>query len=334
MAANIYGVDIGTADIKVIAKATDQVFTEKDAIAIKNKKEFYAYGDEAYAMYEKTPSSISVSFPVVNGVIADFNNMQRMIEDMFEKNMKGHLKNAEFIIAVPTDITEVEKRSFYELFYKSKMRPKTVRLCEKPIAAAIGRGLDVKESTGLLIVDLGADTTEVSVLSLSGLVYSDLVRVGGNHMDDAIIAHIKRKYSLVIGHKTAQQLKMELGSGIGADYGTRVIVGRDVVSGLPIEMEISSKDVNEAISEQLNNICTSVKMILEKTPPELAKDIIYSGIYAVGGTSNLHDIDKMITQATNIKVNLTENAEECAVRGLVNIVAEKKFNSLLYNMKN
>ncbi len=333
MGSNLYGVDLGTANIKAVSKNDGKVFSEKDTVAIKNKKEFYAYGDEAYAMYEKTPSTISVSFPVVNGVIADFANMQRMIEEFFEKNVKNHLKNAEFVIAVPTDITEVEKRSFYELFYKSKMRPKVVRLCEKPIAAAIGIGLDVSESKGLLIVDLGADTTEVSVLSLSGLVYSDLIKVGGNNLDECIIAHIRRKYSLIIGHKTASQLKMELGSAVGNDYGSQIIVGRDVVSGLPIEMEITSADVNEAITEPLNQICQSIKLILEKTPPELARDIIHSGIYCVGGLSLLHDVDKMITNATNIKVNLTSEPDLCAVRGLTNIVAEKKFNSLLYNLK-
>ena len=333
MANNLFGVDLGTANIKMFSKGENKVLIERNTIAIRNKTELYAFGDDAYAMYEKAPSIIKVSFPVVNGVIADFNNMQRLAEVFLEKHAKNHTKNCEFIVAVPTDITEVEKRSFYELFFKSKMRPKSVMLCEKPIATTVGLGLDVNEPTGVMVVDLGADTTEISLLSLGGLVLSDLLHVGGNNLDESIITHIKRKFSLVIGQKTAQTLKMELASATGEDYGTQVIVGRDVVSGLPVEMEISSQDVNEAIKEQLNSICTSIKMILEKTPPELAKDVIHSGIYLAGGTSNLHDIDKLIAQVTNISVNLCEEPVLCVVRGLNTIVSEKKYQSLAYNLK-
>lgn len=333
MANNLYGVDLGTANIKMFSKIGNEALSEKNTIAIRNKNELYAYGDDAYAMYEKAPGNIKVTFPVVNGVIADYNNMQRLVETFLEKHMKNHSKNADFIVAVPTDITEVEKRSFYDLFYKSKIRPKSVMLCEKPIAAAVGLGLNVNEPKGMMIVDMGADTTEVSVISLGGLVLSDLLRVGGNHLDEAIITHIKRKYSLVIGQKTAQNLKIELGDAINTDNGTRVIVGRDVVSGLPVEMEISSLDVNEAIKEHLNSICTSIKMILEKTPPELAKDIIHSGIYLAGGGSQLQHIGDLITSLTNIKVNLSEEPESCVVRGLNHIVSEKQFQSLAYNLK-
>lgn len=333
MASNLFGVDLGTANIKMFSKGEDKVLCEKNTIAIRNKTELYSFGDEAYAMYEKAPSIIKVTFPVVNGVIADFNNMQRMVEVFLEKNAKGHTKNCEFVVAVPTDITEVEKRSFYEIFLKSKLRPKNVMLCEKPIATAVGLGIDVNEPTGVMVVDLGADTTEISVLSLGGLVLSDLLRVGGNNLDEAIITHIKRKYSLVIGQKTAQGLKVELGSATGVDYGSQVIVGRDVVSGLPVEMEISSVDINEAMKEQLNSICTSIKMILEKTPPELAKDIIRSGIYLAGGTAMLHDIDKLFSEMTKIKVNLVPDADQCTVKGLNVIIADKRFQALAYNLK-
>lgn len=333
MANNLFGVDLGTANIKMLSKGENKVLIERNTIAIKNKTELYAFGDDAYAMYEKAPAIIKVSFPVVNGVIADFNNMQRLAEVFLDKHAKVHAKNCEFIVAVPTDITEVEKRSFYELFFKSKMRPKSVMLCEKPIAACVGLGLDVNEPTGVMVVDMGADTTEISLLSLGGLVLSDLLHIGGNNLDEAIITHIKRKFSLVIGQKTAQALKMELASANGGNYGTQVVVGRDVISGLPVEMEISSQDVNEAITEQLNAICTSIKMILEKTPPELAKDVIHSGIYLAGGASKLHDIDKLVSQVTNISVNLCDEPDLCVVRGLNTIVSEKKYSSLAYSLK-
>ncbi|MEG0804950.1 MAG: rod shape-determining protein [Lachnospiraceae bacterium] len=333
MSNNVYGVDLGTCNMKVYSKSGGKVVTEKNAIAMRNKGVMYAFGNEAYAMYEKTPESIQVTFPVVNGVIADYNNMQKMVETFLEKHAKNRVKNAEFIVAVPTDITEVEKKSFFDLFFKSKIRPKSVLLCEKPIAAAVGLGLNVNEPMGIMVVDLGADTTEISVLSLGGLVLSDLLHMGGNRIDEAVISHIKKKYSLVIGQKTAMTLKNDLGDAIGEDNGKQIIVGRDVVSGLPIEMEIGSGDINEAIRDNLNSICNSIKMILEKTPPELAKDIIHSGIYLAGGSSQIHHLSEMITEATNIKVNTCEEPSECVVRGLNKIVSDKEFTNLAYSLK-
>jgi MreB/Mrl family cell shape determining protein len=219
-----------------------------------------------------------------------------------EEHMKGKIRGAEFIVAVPTDITDVEKRAFFEMFYKSKLKPKSVLLCEKPIADAVGLGLDVNEPTGIMVVDIGADTTEISVISLGGLVLSDLLHFGGNRIDESIITYVKRTYNLVIGQKTAQALKEKLGSGIPGNTETMVIVGRDVVSGLPIEMEITGEVVYEAIKDNLNSICNSIKMILEKTPPELAKDIIHSGIYITGGSSQIHNLSQLFKDITGIEI--------------------------------
>lgn len=333
MSNNVYGIDLGTSNIKVFCKASGKIINEKNTIAIVNKNQMYAYGDSAYAMYEKAPDRINVSFPIVNGVIADFNNMQTMMFELLEKHTKGKAHGAEFIVAVPTDITEVEKKAFFDIFFKSKMRPKSVLLCEKPLADAVGLDLDVNEPTGRMIVDIGADTTEISVISLSGLVLSDLLHFGGNRIDESIISYIRRTHELVIGQKTAKSLKEELGSGVPGLEKSMVVVGRDVVSGLPIEMEITAEDIYAAIKDNLNSICTSIKMILEKTPPELAKDIIHSGIYITGGASQIHDLDTLFTQITNIKVNTCDTPEESAVRGLNKIVSDEKYSHLGYSMK-
>lgn len=330
---NVYGIDLGTSNFKIFCKSNGKIMKEKNTIAVINKNEIYAYGDAAYAMYEKAPETINVVFPVVEGVIADYNFLQIMIFDFLESKMKAKSKNAEFVVAVPTDITDVEKRAFYELFYKSKSRPKNVLLCEKPIADAVGLGIDVNEPTGVMIVDMGADTTEISVISLGGLVLSDLLHFGGNRIDESIISYIRKEYNLVIGQKTAKALKETIGSGLPGREESMVVVGRDVVSGLPIEMEISAQIVYEAMKTNLTNICNSIKMILEKTPPELAKDIIHSGIYITGGGSLLHDIDKLFEEITNIKVNTTEVPEESAARGLVKIVSDSKFKRLPFSMK-
>lgn len=333
MTNNVYGIDLGTCNMKIYCKASNQILNEKNTIALVNKNEIYAYGDAAYAMYEKAPERIQVTFPVVGGVIADFDNLQNMIQIYLEKNVKGKLRGSEFIVAVPTDITEVEKRSFSDMFYKSKLKPKSVLLCDKPIADAVGLGLDVNQPTGVMIVDIGADTTEISVISLGGLVLSELLHSGGNKIDESIITHVKRKYNLVIGQKTAQSMKETLGSGVPGNTDTMIVVGRDVVSGLPIEMEMSGSVVYDAIKDNLNTICNSIKMILEKTPPELAKDIIHSGIYITGGSSQIHDLDQLFRQITGIKINTCEEPEECVVRGLIKIVSDSKFKHLASSMK-
>ena len=330
---NIYGIDLGTCNFKVFCKANGKILKEKNTIAVINKDQIYAYGDKAYAMFEKSPESINVIFPVVAGVIADYNLLQQMIFEYLDEKIKGKNRNAEFIVAVPTDITDVEKRAFYELFYKSKSRPKNVLLCEKPIADAVGLGIDVNEPTGVMVVNMGADTTEISVISLGGLVLSDLLHFGGNRLDEAIISYIRKEFNLVIGQKTAKLLKETIGSALPGREDTMVIVGRDVVSGLPIEKEISGEVVYNAMKGNLTNICNSIKMILEKTPPELAKDIIRSGIYITGGGSMIHHLDKLFEEITGIKVNTTDEPEESAVRGLVKIVSDSKYKRLPFSIK-
>lgn len=330
---NIYGIDLGTCNFKVFCKGTGKIMKEKNTVAIINKNQIYAYGDNAYAMYEKAPEAIQVIFPVVSGVIADYNFLQTMIITFLEEKMKSKLRGAEFVVAVPTDITDVEKRAFYDMFYKNKIRPKSILLCEKPIADAVGLGLDVNQPTGIMVVDMGADTTEISVISLGGLVLSELLHFGGNRLDENIITYMRNEYNLVIGQKTAKAIKETIGSGLPGRKETMNIVGRDLVSGLPIEMELNASDAYEAMKKTLESICNSIKLILERTPPELAKDIIHSGIYITGGGSQIHNLDKLFENITNIKVNTTDEPEESAVRGLVKIVSDSKFKKLPFTMK-
>lgn len=331
--SNIYGIDMGTANLKVFSKHSGKITKVKNTIAVVNKNQLYAYGDEAYDMYEKAPESIQVSFPITGGVIADYNNMQIMINEFLNRIEKGRMKGAEFIIAVPTDITEVEKKAFFDLFYKNKTKPKSVLLCDKPIADAVGLGLDVNQPTGIMVVDIGADTTELSVISLGGLVLSDLLNFGGNRLDESIINYMKKNYNLVIGQKTAMQLKENIGSGIPGLSESYKIVGLDVVSGLPVEMEVTADTVYEAIKDNLASICNAVKMILEKIPPELAKDVLNSGIYLTGGGAKIKNMDTLFMDITNIKVNTCDEPDEAVVRGLGAIVSDEKFKKLAYSMR-
>ena len=240
MTNNGYGIDLGTFNLKIFSRTANDVTTLKNTIAVINKNQIYAYGDDAYSMYEKAPDTIDVSFPIVNGVIADFDHMQSMLLEVLNKDLKAHLKSADITIAVPNDITEVEKRAFRDIFEKTRIKLHSVTLCEKPLADALGMGIDITEPTGVMVVDIGADTTEISVISLGGLVLSELLPTGGNRLDDAIVTYLKRKYNLLIGRKTARELKEKIGGAFPGMDNSLEIVGRDVVSGLPIPMTISS----------------------------------------------------------------------------------------------
>ncbi len=334
--SNAYGIDMGTVNLKIYNNNTDDVVSVKNTISIVEKDQMYAYGDSAYSMFEKAPESIDVSFPIVRGVIADFDNMQTMLFEVLEKEAKGRLKGSDVVIAVPTDITEVEKKAFYDMFAKSKIKTHSVCLCEKTLAVALGLGLDITEPTGIMVVDFGGDTTEISVISLGGLVLTELLPFGGNMLDDAIVTYMKRRYNLVIGRKTACQLKEKIGSALPQQTSSEesmVIVGRDVVSGLPIEMPVSATMVYEGIKDDLTNLCNSIKIILEKVPPELAKDIVHSGIYLTGGSSQIRDLNTLFTQVTNIKVNSAEYAADTSVRGLKRVLTDSKFSKFGYSMK-
>ncbi len=330
---NTFGIDFGTCNIKFFAKPSGKIYSEKNTVAIINKNQLYAYGDNAYAMFEKAPETIEVSFPVVNGIIAQFNSLQTMFFSLLEQCTKSRLKGSEYIVAVPTDITEVEKKAFFDIFYKSKEKPKNVMLCEKPIADAVGLDLDVTIPTGIMIVDIGADTTEISVISLGGLVLSNLLHFGGNRLDNSIIKYIRENNNLMIGKKTATMLKETIGSALPGNTDCMTIVGRDVVNGLPIEVNITSDMIYNAIKPDLEEIINDIKIILEKTPPELARDIISAGIHITGGSSKVRRFDELITQVTNIRVNTYENPEESVVRGLLKISSEPSLSNLAFGLK-
>ena len=332
MAQNIYGVDIGTSNFKMCCKEKDKILNEKNIIAIANKKDLLAFGDEAYEMYEKAPENIEVSFPVKFGVIADIENMQTLLYSFFNKinEDKKSSGNTDFYIAVPTDVTEVEKRAFYELVANSKVRAKNIYIVDKPVADAIGAGLDVTKSKGIMIVNIGAETTEISVLSLGGIVISKSVKIGGNKLDDSIISIIRKEYNLVIGSKTAEGLKKELGSAIQTEEKFAPGFGRNVLSGLPVSVDISSDVIYSAIVDPLHSIMDSIKVILERTPPELAADIIKNGIYVSGGTSSINNLEKFIKQETNLNVNIVDNPSESVVRGLMGVVSNPEFASVAY----
>ncbi len=329
MATKSYGIDFGTSTIKIYKKGQGIVLDERNIIAISKKKNVIASGNEAFDMYEKAPSNILVTYPVRNGVIADVANMMALLK-CFMKQINGSKKigAADYIVATPTDITEVERRSFFDLIASSGLKVGRVKIVEKPIADAVGAGLDVMTARGVMVVNIGADTTEVSILSLGGIVLSKLIPVGGNRLDEAIKGIVKKKYNLYIGDKTAENIKKKLACAFPTVEASVKVFGRDVVTGLPVDVEIKSGDVYEAISEYLYTIIDAIKIILERTPPEISSDIIDSGIYVTGGAAKIFALDELIHKETDLKINICPDSSNTVVNGLGRILEDPKLSSL------
>ncbi len=335
MASKTFGIDFGTSTIKIYKKHEGIILDERNIIAIANKKKVIAVGDEAYEMHEKAPKNIRVTYPIRNGVIADFNCMVDLLNEVNQQigGKSTTFSPVEFIVATPTDITEVEKRAFFDLISSSNAKAKKIRIVEKPIADALGVNLDVTSAHGVMIVNIGADTTEVSVLALGGIVLSKLVPVGGNKLDESIKNYVKKKYNLIIGDKTAETIKKELASAVPEEESELSVYGRDVVTGLPMDMKISSSMVYEAISEYLYSIVDAIRIILERTPPEIAADIIDSGIYVTGGSANIRNLDELISKETDLTVNIAENSADSVVAGLGKIIEDSNYDSLAVPLK-
>jgi len=334
MTSRVYGIDFGTSTIKIYRKGHGVVLDERNIIAISDNKRIIAGGNDAFDMYEKAPANIKISYPVRNGVIADVADMTALLNFFMKRLSTGKRPGAaDFIVATPTDITEVERRAFYDLIASSGLKVGRIKIVEKPIADAVGAGLNVTTAHGVMIVDIGADTTELSILSLGGIVLSKLIPVGGNKFDEAIKSMVKRKYNLYIGDKTAEYIKKNLAGAMPTVRGSVKIFGRDVVSGLPAEMEIDATDVYEAISEHLYTIVDASKIILERTPPEITSDIIDSGVYITGGAAQITALDELLHKETDLKINICPDPANTVVNGLGRIMEEAKLSSLANSLR-
>ena len=328
-----FGIDLGSMNLKVYCKEGDRILQMKNMVAVENKKNMIAYGDEAYAMYEKAPASIEVSYPMSYGNIGSINNLESFLKALLEKTTKGAIKGADYYLALPT---EVQDRVFTTLIQDAGLKARGIHMVDMPVAAGLGLGINVKEAQGVLVVDIGADTTEVSILSLGGIVISRLIKVGGNQIDEAIVSAIRREHNYYIGSKTAEQVKKELAYAVIPENGEEEkmkICGRNMVLGLPAILEIDAKFVSEAIKDVLKQIMDTVKVILERTPPELGVDMIQNGIYLTGGGSQLKNLDLMIHNATGINVVKDEDPEQCVARGLARVINEREFRSLTFRTK-
>ncbi|NLX76773.1 MAG: rod shape-determining protein [Clostridiaceae bacterium] len=310
------GIDLGTANTLVHLKSKGIVIREPSVVAInKNTGEVLAVGLEAKNMIGRTPGNITAIRPMKDGVIADFRVTQGMLRYFIRKVIgKSLFVKPRVVVCVPSGVTEVEKRAVIDATLQAGARE--AFLIEEPMAAAIGANLPVGEPTGSMVVDIGGGTSEVAVISLGGIVVSRSLRIGGDELDDAIVLYVKKEYNLMIGERTAEDIKIRVGSAYMLEEETKhVISGRDLVTGLPKELEISSVEIREALAEPINSIIDSIKYTLEKTPPELAADIMEKGIMLTGGGALLKGLDQLIHKETGIPVKIAEYPLDCVALG-------------------
>ncbi|MFH1459101.1 MAG: rod shape-determining protein [Candidatus Omnitrophota bacterium] len=303
------GIDLGTANTLVYVKGEGIVLCEPSVVAIrKGTSQVLAVGEEAKRMLGRTPGNIVAIRPMKDGVIADFDISERMLRYFIGRvhNRKRFIKPL-IVIAVPSGITEVEKRAVVDSAERAGARE--VHLIEEPKAAAIGVGLPVQDPIGSMIVDIGGGTTEIAIISLGGIVCAKSLRIGGDEMDDAIIQHLKRSYNLMVGERTAEEIKIKIGSAYPLDEELSVeIKGRDLIAGLPKTVKVTSQEIREALSEPISSIVEAVRVILEKAPPELSADLVEQGIVLVGGGSLLRGIDELLNEETGLPVRVADDS--------------------------
>jgi rod shape-determining protein MreB len=328
MFSNDLAIDLGTANTLVYLKGKGVVVSEPSVVAVQKdsmgQRKVLAVGMEAKKMLGRTPGSIVAIRPMKDGVIADFDITEEMLRYFIQKvHNRKTLVRPRIVICVPSGITQVEKRAVKESAESAGARE--VYLIEEPMAAAIGAGLPITEASGNMIVDIGGGTTEVAVISLAGIVYAKSVRVGGDKLDEALVQYMKRKYNLLIGERTAEQIKIEIGSAYpDAEEEVRKmeVKGRDLVSGIPKTLEINSIEIQEALGETVNAIVEAVRIALERTPPELAADIVDKGIVLAGGGALLRNLDALLRDQTGLPVVIAEDPLSCVVLGSGKVLDE------------
>ncbi|MCX7774165.1 MAG: rod shape-determining protein [Clostridia bacterium] len=317
------GIDLGTANTLVYLKGKGVILREPSVVAVNNHTgQVLAVGLEAKQMIGRTPGNITAIRPLKDGVIADFETTQGMLKYFIRKAVgNSPFSKPRIIICVPSGVTEVEKRAVVDSAMSAGA--KEAFLIEEPMASAIGAGLPVEEPSGSMVVDIGGGTSEVAVISLGGIVVSRSLRIAGDEFDDAIIHYVKKEYNLMIGERTAEDIKLKIGSAYPLDQEeTYNVSGRDLVTGLPKEMSISSMEIREALREPVNSVVDSIKYTLEKTPPELASDIMERGIMLAGGGALLRGLDKLISEETGIPVFVAEQPLDCVVLGTGKVLEE------------
>lgn len=331
MAKNVYGLDLGTYDIKIYDHKKDQIWKAKNVIAMEKGGHVYAAGDRAYEMYQKAPGNIKVVFPMQNGVISHFDYMQYLLQALL-KTDRQFSRGAAYVVAVPTDVTEVEKRAFYDLVQHSAAKAGSVKIVERGIADAVGLSIDIQREKGVLIANIGGETTELSVLASGGMVLNRLIKIGGIHFDTAIMNLVRHNQDFLIGRLTAETLRRNFGVFEQGGEAQLTVAGRNLLTGVPGQRTIPIGLVRAAMKEPLGECVKAVKSMIDRTPPDVRKGIDKNGIFLTGGMTNLKGLATYLEEGTGQKATCAPEPELCAVRGLKEIIQNKEYKKLTYSM--
>lgn len=332
MFRNIYGLDLGTYEIKVFDKKRDFIWKEKNVIAKKDQQFLCAAGDEAWVMFEKAPENIEVVFPMQSGAIARFNDMQCLLQELLKKE-RPFYGGAEYLVAVPTDVTEVEKRAFYDLVCHSAARAKSVRIAERAVVDAIGFGVNVNRTDGIFVVNMGGGSTEISVLAQGGMVMNRLMKLGGEHLDQAIQNQVRHHMEFLIGRRTAEMLRQDFGIFEDATCTAIRVSGRNLRTRVPEHQEVPVSMVRAAMREPLKECVSEIRAMFERTPPTVRSGLLKNGICLTGGLANLKELSAYLEESTGLTVHTIPRPELCVVEGLKKIIQDKRvYRALTYSL--
>mgnify|MGYP002533679603 FL=1 len=328
---HVYGIDLGSNMIKIYSQNSNEILKEKNMIAIRNKDTVLAVGDEAYEIYEKNPTK--VSSPMLNGMIANISHLEIMLQLLLDKTGRSVGRHPVIYFAVPVDMTEIEKRAYYSIAHTGQLRQSKVLLVERPIADALALGIPIMRTKGSMIVNIGAATTEISVIADTRVIISKVIPVGGDRLTQDILTTIRRKLNFSISERTAGRLKVSLANLEKDTKDARKIIGIDCVSGLPRERVITSPAVNEAITPAICEIITEIRAFLERIPPQIHKVILSEGIYLTGGSTHLPYIDRVLSRQIGCPILLSHYYELCTIYGLKEIITHDALHHWAFTPK-
>lgn len=329
----VYGIDLGSDKIKIYSQKKNEIWKERNMLAVRNKEQILAVGDEAYEMYEKTPGNVVVSSPMAEGMIANVGYLDIVLHALLEKNVRNTGRHPVIYFSVPADMTEIEKRAYYAVAKRGRFRKSKVFLVEKPIADALALGIPIIKTKGSMIVNIGAATTEISVIADSRIIISKVVSLGGSHFNQEIINSIRRKNNFLVSTKTAARLKLSL-ADLGEDKKIAIkVIGVDCVSGLPRERAVTSSTVNEALKKAVSGIGEEIRTVLDRTPPQIRRVILSEGIYLTGGSSGIRNIDRVLSGQTGCAILLSQYYDLCTVYGLKELITHDSLHHWAFTPK-
>ena len=330
---HVYGIDLGSNMIKIYSQKRDEILKERNMIAIRNKEDILAVGDDAYEMYEKNPANITVSSPMSNGMIANIGHLEILLHNLLEKTSRNSGSHPVIYFAVPVDMTEIEKRAYYSVAQSGRFRKSKVLLVERPVADAFALGIPIIKTRGSMIVNIGAATTEISVIADSRVIISKIIPLGGDHFNQEILNNIRRRNNFFVSLRTAGRLKTSLADLKQERKLARKIVGVDCVSGLPRERIVTSTTINESILSSVKEIAEEIRTFLDRTPPQIHKVILAEGIYLTGGSTRIPYIAQVISRQIGCPILLSQYYDLCTVYGLKEIITHDALHHWAFTPK-